>query len=204
MNSEIAKDIEGQTITTRLDSGRCICIRTISQNDRKRLRTGIEALSPRSRYLRFFSAAPTPPKVVIDRLLDIDHEEHLAWGAIDLDDADRPAIGAVHAIQTEPDGAHEFSIAVLDQYHGEGVGTLLTAVILVHCQALGIEKLQAQTLAENGSAIGLLASLNAEVTDTHMAVAEYDLDVDLALESLLKSNENKALTQVIDDLREYA
>jgi ribosomal protein S18 acetylase RimI-like enzyme len=196
--------IQSQEIVTQLETGLRVCVRAMSGDDRTLLCEGIEKLSAQSRYLRFFSAAPRLPSEVIDRLVDIDHEEHLAWGAIDLDSAGKPAIGAVHAIQSGSDDAHEFSIAVLDRYHGQGVGTLLTAVILLHCQAAGIDRLKALTLAENRSAIHLLKSLKAERTGSDRAVSHYELGVDAALDGLLQSNPSTALRDVAAHLRPYA
>lgn len=168
------------------------------------MRTGIRALSPRSRYLRFFSAAPMQPVGVIDQLVDIDGEEHLAWGAIDMNDPDRPAIGAVHAIRSNSCDTYEFSVAVLDSYHGEGVGTLLSAVVLLHCQALGIEELHAQTLSENNAAHSLLSTMRARRSGTHLGVSEHVVEVDSALANLLGDNDSRALIDVVARLRQYA
>ena len=70
----------------RLEDGRTICIRTVTPKDEERLRAGIARMSPRSRYLRFFSGGASPPDWVIERLLDADGVLHLAWGALDLSD----------------------------------------------------------------------------------------------------------------------
>ncbi|MEM7689303.1 MAG: GNAT family N-acetyltransferase [Pseudomonadota bacterium] len=201
--AETADDIEGEVIYARLRSGRNICIRTISRDDRDLMRTGIEAMSPQSRYLRFFSAAPTPPKVVIDRLLDTEGDHHLAWGAIDMDRPDRPAIGAVHVIQQDPSEPYEFSVAVLDAYQSEGLGTLLTAAILVNCKASGIKTLFAHALMENSSAIGLLSTFGAELADHHGATAEYRLVVDRALRELQKLEHIPSLGAVIERLEKH-
>ncbi|MEM7689612.1 MAG: GNAT family N-acetyltransferase [Pseudomonadota bacterium] len=201
--AETPDEIEDEVIHACLESGQNICIRTISEDDRSLMREGIKALSPQSRYLRFFSAAETQPKVVIDQLLDTEGDEHLAWGVIDMDLSDRPAIGAVHAIQKDKTAPYEFSVAVLDAYQGEGLGTLLTAVVLVNCRALGIATLHAHALLENRSAISLLSTLGAELIDTHRAVAEYQLHVDTALQELSKLERTRALATVFDRLEKH-
>lgn len=71
-------EIEGEVIHTCLENGQNICIRTISEDDRGLMQAGIKALSPQSRYLRFFSAAESQPEVVIDQLLDTEGDDHLA------------------------------------------------------------------------------------------------------------------------------
>ena len=57
----ISHSCGGASIHTRLEDGRTICIRTVTPKDEDRLRAGIARMSPRSRYLRFFSGGASPP-----------------------------------------------------------------------------------------------------------------------------------------------
>ena len=141
------------SIVTRLEDGRAICIRTVTPGDEGRLRAGIAAMSPRSRYLRFFSGGASPPDWVIERLLDADGVLHLAWGALDLTDPAQPAMGVVHAMRPDAgDAVAEFSVGVVDAYHGLGVGRLLTATLLIDAAAGRMEALRAHVLSENDAA----------------------------------------------------
>lgn len=180
-----------------------ICIRSIGEGDEARLRKGIATLSPRSRYLRFMSAAPTPPDQVIDRLLDVDGEFHLAWGAIDMSAGDTPAIGAVHAIRSDRSDDVDLSVAVLDEYQAAGVGTLLTAVLLADCHAQGIEVLHAQTLAENDAAVGFMAHLGGKRLSTSSGVSEFRLEVEPALAKLRSNPRPEALSDLLAQLAPY-
>ena len=195
--------IRSAVVHLEVDRIHKICIRSIGKGDESRLREGIAALSPRSRYLRFMSVAPTPPDQVIDRLLDVDGQHHLAWGAIDMSAAERPAIGAVHAIRSEPSGEVDMSVAVLDKYQEAGVGTLLTAVLLVDCHAHGIEALQAQTLAENDAAIGFLSHLGGKRLSTSSGVSEFRLEVEPALSRLRSNPRSRALSDLFSQLAPY-
>ena len=78
------------SIHTHLADGRRICFRTVSPADEARLREGIARMSPRSRYLRFFTGGASPPDWIIERLLGADGVRHLAWGALDLTDVILP------------------------------------------------------------------------------------------------------------------
>lgn len=101
-----------------------------------------------------------PSDSVIRQLVDADGHDHIAWGAIHMNGADNPAIGAVHAIRSaEQDRTGEFSVAVLDDYHGIGLGRMLTAVLLINCCAEQMPQLDIQTLAENQAAIGFIRSI---------------------------------------------
>ncbi|ABC63740.1 hypothetical protein ELI_08240 [Erythrobacter litoralis HTCC2594] len=148
---------------TVLEDGEAVCLRTIRPGDEARMREGIAKMSPQSRYLRFFSGARTPPDWVIERLLDADGDRHLAWGAIATDAPGEPAIGAVHVFREEDDPqCAEFSVAILDAWHGRGLGKLLTATILLDAQEEGIEAFHVDTLAENRRAIEFTLSLGGK------------------------------------------
>ena len=172
-------------IHTRLADGTAICIRKIVPGDGARMREGIARLSDRSRYLRFFSVQPMPPPQVIERLLAADGHEHIAWGAIASDLPGKPAIGAVHAIADERGaGSVEFSVGVIDEFHGRGVGRLLTATILLDAADHGYVEFQASTLAENVGAIAFLNVLGAELTGREDHVLDYRLSIAEAVEAL--------------------
>ena len=96
-------------IHTMLADGQPVCLRRITPADGALMRAGIEQMSPQSRYMRFFSGMRTPPDWLVERLLDVDGDQHLAWGAIasgapagahppcDTPRCEGPAIGAVQA-----------------------------------------------------------------------------------------------------------
>lgn len=174
--------IEHVIAETWLEPAGKVCIRTVRPDDEPRMRRGIEALSQQSRYLRFFTAAPVTPARVIERLVAVDGHRHLAWGAILSDHPDRPAIGAVHAIRdSDHNRRADFAVGILDDYHGQGLARMLTAVLLIHCTVEGITTMDAQVLAENQPAIGLLRSLGAKRCGTAEGVSDYALDIAEAL-----------------------
>ena len=185
------------SIVTRLEDGRRICIRTVAAHDEERLRTGIARMSPRSRYLRFFSGATTPPDWVIDRLLDVDGVLHLAWGAIDTSDPAQPAMGVVHAMRPDPEAqVAEFSIGVVDDYHGLGVGRLLTATLLLDAEDDGMDHLAAHVLYENRAAIEFIKRLGAEVVASDGPTLEYRLEIAQALDLLRAETDPPGLADV--------
>ena len=173
------------SIVTRLEDGRAICIRAVTPGDEGRLRAGIAAMSPRSRYLRFFSGGASPPDWVIERLLDADGVLHLAWGALDLTDPAQPAMGVVHAMRPDAgDAVAEFSVGVVDAYHGLGVGRLLTATLLIDAAAGRMEALRAHVLSENDAARSFIKRLGGVHVGQDGPQAEYRLEVAPALDRL--------------------
>ena len=184
-------------IHTDLENGNPVCIRTIREDDREMMRVGIERMSQRSRYLRFFSGARTPPDWVIERLIAADGHDHLAWGAIDMAGDDKPAIGAVHAFRDEEDDdCAEFSVAVIDDYHGLGLGKLLTATILLDARDEAITEFAVSILADNQSALDFTRSLGGTYQGSERGVMEFVLNVETAIERLREECDPLGMAEV--------
>lgn len=172
-------------IETRLNDGTPACIRTVTPDDEQRLKDGIAELSPQSRYLRFFSGMREAPQSVIDALVAVDGHDHIAWGAIRTDLPGHPAMGVVHAFRDGDDPTTaEFSVAVIDAYHGRGLARLLTAVLLLDCQREGLEHLLVHILPENRPALTLVRSLGAHHLDQAEGVMRFDIVIADALASM--------------------
>lgn len=191
------------SIDTRLEDGTPVCLRRVTPADEPLIRAGIARMSPHSRYLRFFSGAKEPPDWVIERLLDADGATHIAWGAIALEVEGQPAIGAVHAFreEDEPDCA-EFSVGVVDEWHGQGLGKLLTATILLDAREEGIARFHVDTLAENQRAIAFTRNLGGERTGTQGTTMSYTLEVDTALERLEAEADPPGIAAIFAAFRE--
>lgn len=184
-------------IHTKLEDGRPVCLRRVEPEDEDRLRAGIARMSPQSRYLRFFSGAASPPDWVIDRLVDADGTRHIAWGAIDTDAPGQPAAGVARAMRSDGDaGEAEFSIAVVDAYHGLGLGRLLAATLLLDACDGNVHDLRAHVLFENRAAIAFLRSLGAQLDSRDGSVAEYRLAVAPALVRLRQQCEPAGMSEV--------
>lgn len=183
-------------IETQLEDGTPVCIRRVRRADEQRLRDGIARLSPQSRYLRFFSGMrEAPPQV----LASPDGHDHLAWGALRSDRADTPAIGVVHAFRDadDPDAA-EFSVAVLDEYHGRGLARLLTAVLLLDCAREGFTRLTVHILPENRPALALARALGGHGVGHEGGVSVLEIDITEALAGLRAQSDLPGLEAVFE------
>lgn len=198
------RELHDEVIQTVAADGKRICLRSIRQSDEARMREGIARLSEQSRYMRFFSVQPMPSDPVIDRLLDADGHDHIAWGAIHLDGRDNPAVGAVHAIRSENHPqAGEFSVAVLDDYHGLGLARMLTTVLLIHCEVEAMCELEVQTLAENMAAIRFILSIGAEKQDSEAGVISFRLPVRSAIRQISATSELQGVHDILAALAHY-
>lgn len=186
-------------IDTHLNDGIPVCIRPVRKDDEQRLKDGIAKLSPQSRYLRFFSGMREAPPQVIEALVTVDGHNHIAWGALRNDLPGSPALGVVHAFRDkdDPDTA-EFSVAVIDEYHGRGLARLLTAVLLLDCQREGLEHLAVNILPENRPALTLARSLGAHHTALDAGVSVFEIDIADALESLRAETDVPGLAAIFE------
>lgn len=177
--------IEDIVVHSALNDGTLVSLRAITPADEERIRDGIARLSAESRYLRFFSPAPVLPDAVVRRLADVDGHDHIGWGALCAECPDLAAIGAVHAVRHVPGGvAGEFSVAVVDEYHGKGLARMLAAALLIQCLAEDMLTLDVHMLSENDAARRLVKSLGAKWRSESAGVAEYELDVGGGIASL--------------------
>lgn len=186
-------------IHTHLTDGIPVCIREVRKDDESRLKEGIARLSERSRYLRFFSGRQAPPQHVIDRLIDVDGQDHIAWGALRSDLEDTPALGVVHAFRDADEPTHaEFSVAVIDEYHGRGLARLLTLVLLLDCRREGLEELVVHILSENEAARAMTRSLGGVWQGQDRGVLEFEIDIDAAIESMRSDQDWPGMSAVFD------
>lgn len=193
-----AKAIEDIAVHSALNDGTVVCLRTITPDDEQLLRDGIAKLSAESRYLRFFSPVPALPDAVIERLVDVDGHDHIAWGAICTECEGQPAIGAVHAVRYGDGGrVGEFSVAVVDAFQGKGLAQMMTAALLVHCLSEGLAVLDVHILSENAAAKRLVKSLDADWTGESVGVAEYRLDVAAAIAALRAGTDVQGVQDVL-------
>lgn len=202
-----ARPIDNIVVHSVLDDGTAVCLRTIRPDDAGLLRAGIQKLSAESRYLRFFSPAPAMPDAVIERLVDVDGHDHIAWGAICTECEGEPAIGAVHAVRHKAGAGGdemrvgEYSIAILDAFHGQGLARMMTAALLVDCLAEGLTTLDVNILSENHAALGLVKAMGGTRKEESRGVAEYVIDVAAALEALRSDEGARGVQDVLAQLR---
>jgi ribosomal protein S18 acetylase RimI-like enzyme len=193
-----ASHASARIVHSQLNDGTQLILRPITANDRELLRGGIRDLSSESRYLRFFSAAPDVPEPVMDRLVDVDGVNHVAWGAICTDCAEPPYVmGAVHAVRNhEGSDRGEYSVAILDQFHNQGLARMLTAVLLFDCAKVGFAALDVFALSENRGAAALVKSMGAVLVGSDSGVNEYRMDVAKALAALRAETDVAGLAKV--------
>lgn len=143
-----------------LRDGTTIAVRALVPEDRELIVAAFERLSPRSRFLRFFSPLPRLTAEMLDRLMDVDHMRHVALVAI-YDDA---CVGVVRYVVDERDPTMaDFAITVIDAHQGRGLGRALTAAIARVAFARGLRGLTLDVHPENRVMQRLAHSFGAQL-----------------------------------------
>ncbi|MBW3578722.1 MAG: GNAT family N-acetyltransferase [Actinobacteria bacterium] len=153
-------------------------LRPILPEDKDTLRRGFEELSPRSRYLRFHTNLPELTPGQLAYLTEVDHEDHEAWVAFDLDDPQTPGMGVARYVRLadEPTVA-EAAVTVVDAYQRRGLGTVLLQVLADEARRHGIEVFRSYVLADNDAMLEMLQALGGEVTGRDARVVQVDLEI---------------------------
>lgn len=169
-----------------LDDGTPFVIRPLRPTDGPALEASFEQLSPRSRYLRFFSARDRLGSELLKSLIDIDHDRHRAWVVADptapsdvgSDEGRGVAIARLIVIEDDPCVA-EASLSVIDEYQGRGFGRLLLDLLVGTARDTGVEFIRFETLFENRGMRALISSLDAHRNDelSDREVLVYDVPI---------------------------
>lgn len=147
---------------TTLRDGTNVLLRQIGPQDRDRLAAALRELSPTSRYLRFREDLTEFTPEQLTYLTEVDHVDHEAIVAIDLDRPEHPGIGVARCIR-EPYEHHvaEVAVTVADRYHGRGAATLLLGALASRAGEEGVEVFRHYVLAGNEGMLDVLHDLGA-------------------------------------------
>ena len=184
-------------IVVELDDHTPIRLRLGTSDDRDELAAGFARLSPESRIARFFTGMPRLSRLFLDRLLDVDESRHVAIVAEDMSrmsDVDEQTmglgVGVARYIATDTDPTRaEMAVAVIDEYHGRGIGHLLLDALVDHAVRNGIATGTATVLSDNTKMLRLMTSMGAtphtDPDDRTIVTVEIPLGADHARRSRL-------------------
>lgn len=178
-------DLTEQPVETTLRDGTAVLIRLVEPEDKEKFVAGMARLSMRSRYLRFHTGIEHLTPDQLRYLTEVDHDRHIAWVAIDLDDDEWPGIGVARCvrIEDEPEIA-EAAVTVLDEYQGRGLGTILLGLLAGSAVRRGVRVFRSYVLGENASMLELFDALGASRTETEPGVWQVDLALPDAADDL--------------------
>ena len=164
-----------------LRDGTHVVLRHIRPSDAEELHRGFHALSPESRYRRFFGAVSDLDPATLHYLTDVDGVNHVAIVAVveSLDLKTERGIGVVRFVRI-PDHpkAAELAVTVVDDMQNKGLGTLLTNVALRAARERGVTHFRGDVLAENTPMVSALRDVGATPTSRSDGVLTFDMHID--------------------------
>jgi len=131
-----------------LRDGTTALIRHAGSFDTVLMRRFIEGLSPESRRQRFFSEG-TPPDALIASLCDGSDSSSQLTLIVTRHRKGEPRVIATGSYWAKDEDSAEVAMAVLDEFHGKGLGTLLLERLALAAIRHGFVRLWAITHADN-------------------------------------------------------
>jgi GNAT superfamily N-acetyltransferase len=161
-----------------LTDGTRLRLRPIGPDDKAGLTAGMARLSPESKRRRFFSAKDRLSESALAYLTEVDYADHFAWVALALDEPGQPIVGVARYIRVagQPDGA-EFALAVIDEYQGRGLGSLLFEALEAVARANGIQRFVAHVLNDNLPMRGIVEDAGGRLEADEPGVLRSEIDI---------------------------
>ena len=158
-----------------LPGGAQYAARPIHADDKPALLSFFDRLSAESRRRRFLGPKPRLTSRDLAFLTEIDHCRHVAVVAVDSEAA-IAGVARYNAWSDRP-GHAELAVAVIDEWHGRGLGSALTETLLAHARRTHVVALTGSTFSENTPARALLRRFGFRRVGASAGVSEYELSL---------------------------
>jgi len=141
-----------------LRDGSTVVARPIVPGDREACLATFERLSEESRYLRFLTPVPRLSEAQVDFLVEVDHHDHEALIAFELESG--KGVGIARFVRDETDPAvAEAAVAVADDWQGRGIGKALCRLLADRAREEGIARFDATLLTRNRNMLSVLNAI---------------------------------------------
>jgi RimJ/RimL family protein N-acetyltransferase len=151
-----------QPFDLKLRDGRRVRIRPVIPGDETLVAAGLARLSPRSRFYRFHRPVDCLSPEELSLLTATDGRNHVAWGAIALDEPGMPGVGIARYVRDldEPTRA-EVAVTVVDDFQGAGLGRALAQTLALTALENGIGRFVIRVLPSNAAGLRLIRRFGA-------------------------------------------
>lgn len=147
-----------------LRDGTPVEFRAITPGDKVIIADGFARMSPESRFRRFMGPKDELTQADLAYLTEIDYVDHFAIGALIREDGVRRGIGVARYVRLPDQPATaEAAVAVVDDYQGRGLGTLMLEALVPFALAAKIDTFVGYMLESNRPIIEILRRLGAHL-----------------------------------------
>jgi RimJ/RimL family protein N-acetyltransferase len=156
-------DASKYSAVERLRDGKQVEIRALRPDDGAALIAAVRRASPQAIYRRFFAPRRDFTEQEIAYFVNVDFVNHVALVAVAEEGGRATIVGGARYIAVKP-GQAEVAFVVVDQYQGQGLGTLLMRHLAALARAAGLRQLIAEVLPENASMLQVFAKSGCRVS----------------------------------------
>jgi GNAT superfamily N-acetyltransferase len=149
----------------KLPNQRRVWVRPLRRCEGGVVRDLYDHLSPRTRYLRFFSPMPALPDSVVRLLTCGDYRRRLSLVA-EMETPDGAEVVALGSFAAIDEHCAEVGLVVRDEWQRQGIGVALAQRVLVAAEARGFDRFVAHTLWDNGVLRKLLKHVGDIISST--------------------------------------
>jgi RimJ/RimL family protein N-acetyltransferase len=166
--------------TVELHDGSTVVVRPVRPEDKGAIGSAFQRMGEASRYQRFLTLQDRLSTAELRYLTEVDHHDHEALVAYEVPTGE--GVGAARFIRLRDDPVvAEAAVAVIDEWQGRGLGTVLCRLLADRAREEGVERFTALLLASNQPVMALLASLGASrEVSREGALVEVEVDLPAA------------------------
>jgi RimJ/RimL family protein N-acetyltransferase len=158
-------DAANYSAVATLRDQRRLVIRAFRPDDRADFLSAVDRISPLSLYRRFFAVRRGFTEREMAFFLNVDFDKHVALVALIEEAGQNVIVGGGRYVVVQP-GKAEVAFAVIDQYQGQGIGSILLHHLAVIARAAGLQELIAEVLPENKPMLKLFERSGLHMTTT--------------------------------------
>jgi len=130
-----------------------LLLRPVRPDDKRRLASAFERLSPETRYRRFFAPLERLSGQDLRYLTEVDHHDHEAIAAVNPENG--AIVGVARYVRSDDPSEAEVAVVVGDPWQGHGVATELLRQLVGRAREEGIDHFVALVMSENEEALEL-------------------------------------------------
>jgi acyl-CoA synthetase (NDP forming)/GNAT superfamily N-acetyltransferase len=195
---------EGDAI---LLDGSTVHLRSLTSADRTAVVALFDSLSPESRRRRFFTAMKKLEGPLLDRLLQVDHDDAIVIVAV----RNGRIVGVGRSNREmsstgEKTDRSEVAFTVADELQGHGIATLLLEALATRARLVGITHFVAMTQSDNGAmlrvfrAAGYDASIHHDPLDPAIMLISFLIAEDEGSRAARRERERQAARASLEPL----
>jgi len=147
-------------VAATLSDGTNAILSPLDSGDRHWIEEGLAELSMQSRYTRFGMGVAGLSAHELDYLADVDQRNHVAWGAL----VNGNGAGVGRYIISDETNPPEVAVTVLDEFQGNGLGTILLRALVGIARHDGVDELVFRVVPDNTAVKAKLSNIGAKTS----------------------------------------